>query len=973
MRRSTPLWALVFLLCSTTVHAQNNDTVRSWDALWGEYDAAELGSVGNKYLQTVLRQGYTVYQRTSDWRLGDPPVLISQIISDLQVGYGIWMNNTHTTVDSQNSNVLTGQIVEVYPFTSQGQADRHAAYLAYQADSRYKNYVFEGTGSNSYYIGMRLSAIRDNFYSWGSLVINGCCLGHNYASYWNSARAVLDYNYCVLNTTVRADLDTVFTRMNGSRGYDNRVLAFAINGSHFSFSGDLNTVLSPAIYSVTPAPGTVLTSTTPLRITFDCPMDVHIPASLIMTATGNIGLSRASWTDGNALMGYVGPWQAGTGRITVAAYDPANYIMDGAKSESGGIGLDGDGVDGKSPFTLNLSSLVNNPAASLSSFTATRRSDGALVEWRPESQSGTHHYLVMRSNSLLGPWQSVVSVPADSTQWYYSVLDAGITNAIYELREVENTGDTLVLGDAELRDPFLLPADPVLTSSYVDSLTQAVWPGPHDNIMQPQAVLPIYDITYVVPHDPTGAWTAKAQILATDRENKGYIVNIITMDDVGGTREGLHNYIVQASRYGLRGVTLCAASESSDIWWKYPWINGWVAPAAVFHPEWNLIPTWDWPDPIGVQSQSISWFMPGMTSDMPYGDLSSPPDSIPEIAVTRIPATTPDELGVAAVKILNFERQDLSNGTYLVANQGRSYNGESGAWASALADSFAAMIPLTKVRLHDTDLDPKTHAQNLYEFLSVCASNTIVGATFTGTVYNRNKMNWIDRTQGDSWSSLGNGQFLCAIAAPTCELNNGVNRPVDPTYGRGLGSTSFAFFPNQGPAWVWSANGGSHQGANTDLGGRFFFHVYGYGAWSGAAAVVQSIHDVAQNWFTRYQAIGTQILGDVATPFPGQIIRTTDVVVSGGASQLRLGLNRNPVYGPAKINLAIPSAQSVDLAVYDLQGRRLTTLWHGQYPAGQYTVSWDGTANGVRLAAGMYFLHLSCPSGHLSQKVTMLR
>ena len=376
---------------------------------------------------------------------------------------------------------------------------------------------------------------------------------------------------------------------------------------------------------------------------------------------------------------------------------------------------------------------------------------------------------------------------------------------------------------------------------------------------------------------------------------------------------------------------------------------------------------WDWPDPIGVQSQSISWFDPGMTSDLPYGDVTG--DSIPEIPVTRIPATTPTELGVAAIKNHNYTHQDFSNGAYLIADQGRSYNGESGAWASAIADTFATKIPstMTKIRLHDTDALPLTHTQALGQFLTACATNHVVGATFTGTVYNRSKMNWLNLTDGDSWSLLGSGQFLCAIAAPTCELVNGHDRWIDPTYGRGLGSRSFASFPNQGPAWVWSSNCGSHQGANADLGRSFFHYAYETGAWSGAAAVILAVHDAGQNWFTKYQALGTEILGDVTSPFPGMIVRTTGVY-DQHRDGFALGTLQTINVGTSHVRWSAPSGYHVQLRLLDVTGRVCLQ------PSDLVGV---GTNLEYRLAVeqlspGIYFLQLQGGGSSLTKKCILL-
>lgn len=968
---------LLFVVCALScllalpAAAQTYDTPGDFGALWLEPYAGDLGGYAyNRVIQYVLDQSYAVTIETYDYSLGSYPgnsqVTVQTFLNNLQQGYGIWLISTHGSTQ--------GLAIQTYPISQQAQRDADLIALNSSGIGQAGDFYASTTPSgNGCAIGVSSAFIKRKYLNLGSIIINGSCQGHYWTNSWPSARAVLDYNACPLNITVKADAETVFVRMDGLRRYDQRSLADAYLGTAYSFNPttNFNTVLSPTVRNCTLAPNAAIAKTTPVSVTFDCPMDFTTAYGSVV-ATGGLAVNGTDleWTGDDILKFCVGPWTKGTGQLVLQSFDVNRGQFDGLRGTHG-LPLDGNGRGpSRDDFIVSVTVAVDNPAASLSAFTAVRQRGGAHVSWRPESQSGTNRYLLFRSSALLGPWSYVATVPADSTQWDYAVDDVGITSAVYELREVENQGDTLNLGNAELRDQFVLPAEPPATQQMADSLNQSYWNGSTQSMVQPASSLPVYDITYVLPVDPTGAWNNALQPLVNDRTNKGYLVNIITMDQVGNTRDGLHNYITLAHQYGLRGVTLCASDEDSRSWNKYPWINGWVQQTWPGNPQWALIPMYDWPDPIGVQSISVSWFRPGMTSDMPYGDVTG--DSIPEIPVTRIPVTTPSGLSVAVAKILAFERQDLSHGSYLVADQGRSYNGESGAWASAMADTFAAMIPssLPKIRLHDTDAAPLTHPQALSQFLSACATQHVVAATFTGTVYNRNKYNWLDRTQGDSWSSLGTGQFLSAIAAPSCEIA-GTDRRVDPTYGLGLASTSFSSFPNQGPAWIWASNNGSHQGPNSDMGKNFFHYAYETGAWSGAAAVALAVRDAGRNWFTKYQALGTEILGDVCSPFPGMTIRTTDVV-RGTTNGLQLAINRNPVRGLAHISLVLPSAQVVDLSIYDLQGRRLTALLQGQQQAGHHELSWNGTADGVRLAAGMYFLHLSCPAGGVTQKVTVL-
>ncbi len=95
----------------------------------------------------------------------------------------------------------------------------------------------------------------------------------------------------------------------------------------------------------------------------------------------------------------------------------------------------------------------------------------------------------------------------------------------------------------------------------------------------------------------------------------------------------------------------------------------------------------------------------------------------------------------------------------------------------------------------------------------------------------------------------------------------------------------------------------------------------------------------------------------------------------GVPSQLRLVVLR-PHPGAPDVNLRmeLPWPAPVRLAVYDVAGRRLTTLVNGAMPAGARDVRWNGTNDtGSRVASGVYFIRLSCARGARVSKVIMLR
>jgi hypothetical protein len=102
---------------------------------------------------------------------------------------------------------------------------------------------------------------------------------------------------------------------------------------------------------------------------------------------------------------------------------------------------------------------------------------------------------------------------------------------------------------------------------------------------------------------------------------------------------------------------------------------------------------------------------------------------------------------------------------------------------------------------------------------------------------------------------------------------------------------------------------------------------------------------------------------------------TSATTVSTTPARLELAPNRpNPFRGRTLIPFSLPSAGTVELAVYDLGGRLVRTLVSSPRPVGSQTVSWDGTdGRGKRVASGIYYVRLHEGDRALSRPVVLLR
>ena len=68
----------------------------------------------------------------------------------------------------------------------------------------------------------------------------------------------------------------------------------------------------------------------------------------------------------------------------------------------------------------------------------------------------------------------------------------------------------------------------------------------------------------------------------------------------------------------------------------------------------------------------------------------------------------------------------------------------------------------------------------------------------------------------------------------------------------------------------------------------------------------------------------------------------------------------NPFNPETTIKFQLPYAGEVLITVFDVYGREVRTLVHGQWAAGYHSVVWDGRdRNGQLVASGMYFYQLA--------------
>jgi hypothetical protein len=110
--------------------------------------------------------------------------------------------------------------------------------------------------------------------------------------------------------------------------------------------------------------------------------------------------------------------------------------------------------------------------------------------------------------------------------------------------------------------------------------------------------------------------------------------------------------------------------------------------------------------------------------------------------------------------------------------------------------------------------------------------------------------------------------------------------------------------------------------------------------------------------------------GAVVTPMGALPSVVLEPGATSGGTAVELSPARpNPFNGSTTFAIRLPASAPVDLAVHDLAGRRIATLAHGVYGAGEHSFNW----NGAGVHDGLYFVRLTVNGQVLSTRVALLR
>ena len=89
---------------------------------------------------------------------------------------------------------------------------------------------------------------------------------------------------------------------------------------------------------------------------------------------------------------------------------------------------------------------------------------------------------------------------------------------------------------------------------------------------------------------------------------------------------------------------------------------------------------------------------------------------------------------------------------------------------------------------------------------------------------------------------------------------------------------------------------------------------------------------------------------------------------------VQLVTNPNPFVGGTTIGFTLARPEPIELGVYDLGGRLVRSLHHGQIVAGTHRLDWNGRDdNAQRVAAGVYFVRFDGAEHHLEAKLVKIQ
>ncbi len=162
----------------------------------------------------------------------------------------------------------------------------------------------------------------------------------------------------------------------------------------------------------------------------------------------------------------------------------------------------------------------------------------------------------------------------------------------------------------------------------------------------------------------------------------------------------------------------------------------------------------------------------------------------------------------------------------------------------------------------------------------------------------------------------------------------------------------------------------------------------GYGEWAitnGTAADTCRVDDLGNYDYVPVVGDNVYVIGIVQYSYGDYKIQPRDnadiaanpVGIDDGLTEARFGLSQNapnPFNPITEIAFSVPRETDVELAIYDVTGRRVATLVDDTLEGGVHRAVWNGRGDtGEQVASGVYFYRLMAGGEMVSRKMVLLK
>lgn len=919
----------------------------------------------------------------------NPAFRITHLGNALTAGYGWWFISSHGS-----SGVL-----QVEPYLTGSVRDQNlAAYLTAGYGSEE---LVVADNSPAFGIGVTTQFLWLRYTDQASFVHIVACSSQTLSSGFPLRQTFVGYTYACVADTATNDIRDVYSRMAGWQGVAKRTVGQAYLGTTLAPPlGNNNLVLAPIVSSTSLVPGSTIDRPTSKYVEFDCEMYTGTAAAYLLSGGGELDVSNASWVGNNRINFTVSGYNLGPGSIRVVT-DTSSTINGGAVSYPGYIHLVGNQFGGNPPqngwapsgdFVVNMVSGMggDNPKANVPGFSVVTAGAGVAVEVVVEAEYQTDRYLIQQAADRAGPFVTLAEIQASGPKTHQLTIPSAPMEGVYRLMEVETSGRVLQHGLTEVTAPLTLVSEEVPevspeTESILEFYRQQYLAAEQARSESPQG---IENFPYNI--FTRNAFLSRAQSYMGFLGTKGLSGQIFTLESIGGaamikpTIDGLR---YQGGRYFLRYGD---SNDDSDIngvsWWSdnTRWINGFVRGIFPSQAAYNFV-AGKYFAVTDSQQVAMTGTTPYFPSDSWFIDFDN--DSLPDPGLAFGNAPVRSDAEAANWNLKQMNAWNMSPATSYMNHVGawifgQDYIGNDGDWAVALAESALKRVPGTLVIDRIVDANPA--APMLPSERNTAATNAhnqgrgliFAFGTISGGRGGHFAAFW-DKYFGFNPSSLAsNPSRLPFMLVPSCgSMNTDETENPAAGFGRPL-MDLFSVLPDKGP---WGGGGptrGSFQKGNLEAADAVMARLYETGSRSTAMAFFEGLYQAGnQDPYNKPLFMSYRFVGCPAVKLVNMRYSTVDVGDQPTPSALQLERPfPNPTAGVSALRFSLPAPAHVKLRVYDLQGRLVRTLVNAPYPAGHFTVNWDGRDDdGQAAATGIHFVLLDAAGRQASQKMIRTR